>query len=39
MEVLEGSMEDYRVRDGVLYSSLCEFNLYESEGSEVSSDE
>ena len=39
MEVLEGSMEDYRVRDGVLYSSLCEFNLYESEGGEVISEE
>ena len=39
MEVLEGSMEDYRVRDGVLYSSLCEFNLYESEGGEVTSDQ
>ena len=35
MAVLEGSMEDYRVRDGVLYSSACEFNLYESEGGQV----
>ena len=40
MPLLEGSMEDYRVRDGLLYSSFCEFNLYESEGSAIlSSDE
>ena len=39
MPVLEGSIEDYRVKDGLLYSSFCEFNLYESEGSEVISEE
>ena len=39
MAVLEGSMEDYRVKDGALFSSLCEFNLYESEGDELTEDD
>ena len=36
MEVLEGSMEDYRIKDGSLFSAKFEFNLYEPEGGEMS---
>ncbi len=35
MEVLEGSKEDYRIKDGSLFSPHFEFNLYELEGGEL----
>ena len=39
MEVLEGSMEDYRIKDGSLFSAKFEFNLYEPEGGELTPQE
>ena len=35
MDILEGSMQDYRIRDGALFSANFEFNLFEREGATV----